>query len=443
MNPPTLSPSWTTSARTTARYFPTCASSNSSPIWNSAWSPQTKRKSLPRLAQTTKADPQALHHFLAQADWSVAALRAARLELTRQTLRERPFILCIDETGDRKKGHTTDYVAHQYIGNVHTLANGVVSVNAYGVLDTVTFPLAFRIYPHLSASIRIYKPQRRLKPGDAYKSKPQLAIELIQELAAQGFHFSVVLADSRYGESWEFTTALERLGLSYVVAIRSNHGVWTFPGERVRQTRWRAFDRVDRVFTDGTTEQRYRCEFVFGHRTRVRYFVLTTDPVHLPAETTWRVMTNLPGKIEQTVGNTFGLRTWIEYGFKHAKDELGWADYRLTDAASIERWWELVMCAYLLVSLQAPVLALSSAQAAAAAPSAGSPPQTPQHPDHPAWIEDASWKHRLTNLRLLLPPFVCACLLLPWLRLHPLPHLAAGLADLCALMNTYHPLLPK
>lgn len=40
------------------------------------------------------------------------------------------------ETGDRKKGKTTDYAASQYIGNVHTLANGVVSVNAYGVLDT-------------------------------------------------------------------------------------------------------------------------------------------------------------------------------------------------------------------------------------------------------------------------------------------------------------------
>ena len=106
---------------------------------------ETKRKSLPRLAQTTRADPQAFHHFLAKADWSVEAVRAVRLELTRQALRERPFILCLDETGDRKKGKTTDDAAHQYSGTVHTLANGVVSVNAYGVLDTVTFPLAFRI----------------------------------------------------------------------------------------------------------------------------------------------------------------------------------------------------------------------------------------------------------------------------------------------------------
>jgi len=125
----------------------------------------------------------------------------------------------------------------------------------------------------------------------------------------------------------------------------------------------------------------------------------------------------------------------IEYGFKQAKDELGWADYRLTDAPSIERWWELVMCAYLFVSLQAPVLATASAVPAEPA----SPAVALQHP---AWTDDASWTHRLKNLRLLLQPFVCACLLLPWLRLYPLPHLTAGLADLCALMNTYRPLFP-
>jgi SRSO17 transposase len=138
----------------------------------------------------------------------VDEVRAVRLELTHHALRERPFILCIDETGDRKQGKATDYAASQDIGTVHTLANGVVSVTAYGVLDTVTFPLA----------LRLYQPQRRLKAGDVYKSKPQLAVELIQELAAQGFRFSVVLADSLYGESSDFTHALHRLGLQYVVA---------------------------------------------------------------------------------------------------------------------------------------------------------------------------------------------------------------------------------
>jgi len=45
----------------------------------------------------------------------VEVLRTRRLTLLRQALGGGPFVLCIDETGDSKKGKTTDYVAHQYI----------------------------------------------------------------------------------------------------------------------------------------------------------------------------------------------------------------------------------------------------------------------------------------------------------------------------------------
>ena len=358
------------------------------------------------------------------------ALRTQRLELLRQALGDTPFILCLDETGDRKKGHTTDYVAHQSIGNLPTLANGVVSVNASGVLGTTTFPLLFRVF----------KPQTRLKAGDVSTSKPQLAIAIVEELVAMGFRFSVVLADSLYGESGEFTSALHRLGLQYVVAIRSNHGVWLLPGQRVRQTRWRPFDRV---FTDGSTEQRFLRETIFGARRPIRYYQITTDPMTLPPETTWDLMTNLPGQIEQTVGNTFGLRTGIEYGFKHAKDDLGWADYRVTDYAAIERWWELVMSAYTLVSLQTPDFAALGH--VAAAPPAAEPPATTALDAHPAWESGIGWKHHRNNLRLLLQPYICACLLLPWLHLVPLPHMQAvqtGLAALGSLVDTFRLVLP-
>jgi len=394
---------------------------------------ETRRKSLPRLGTTVHADPQALHHFLAQAEWSVEAVRHQRLALLRQALGETPFILCLEETGDRKQGHTTDYGATQYIGNLHGLANGVVSVNAYGVLDTTTFPLLFRVF----------KPASRLKPGDVAKSKPQLASEIIEELLARGFRFRVVLADSLYGESGPFIAALHRLPLQYVVALRSNHGVWMLPRQRIRQTRWRPFDRV---FTDGTTEQRFIRETISGTRHAVRSFQLTTDPVTLPPETTWDLMTNLPGKIEQTVGNTFGLRTWIEYGFKHAKDDLGWADYRVTDFASIERWWELVMSAYTLLSRQSPAFAALGHLGMPPPPggTAELPPSAPVQA-HPAWDTSTGWKHSLNNLRVLLQPYVCTCLLLPWRHLLSPPHVQAvqtGLATLGSLVNTFPLALP-
>jgi SRSO17 transposase len=334
---------------------------------------EMRRTSLPRLGKAVHADPQALHHFLAHADWSVEALRRQRLALLRQALGDRPIIRCLDETGDRKKGHTTDYVASQYIGNLHTLANGIVSVNASGLLGTTTFPLLFRLF----------KPKSRLKPGAVYQTKPQLAVEIVEELVALGFRCSVVLADSEYVESSAFTSALHRLHLQYVVALHSHHGVWMLPGQRLRQTRFRPFAHV---FTDGRTEQRFLRETIYGRRQTVRSYQITTDPATLPPETTWDPITNLPGKIEATVGNTFGLRTWVAYGLKHAQDDLGWADDRVTDAASMARWWELVMSAYTLVSLHRLAdAAPSAAPAPAAAPAAPPPLALTPLAAHPAW----------------------------------------------------------
>lgn len=66
--------------------------------------------------------------------------------LIKVAIGEQPIILCIDETGDEKKGKATDYVAKQYIGNLERTANDIVSVNAYGVVENVTYPLLFKIF---------------------------------------------------------------------------------------------------------------------------------------------------------------------------------------------------------------------------------------------------------------------------------------------------------
>jgi SRSO17 transposase len=132
-----------------------------------------------------------------------------------------------------------------------------VSVNAYGLLATTTFPLLFRVF----------KPQSRLKAGAVYKTKPQLAVEIVETLVARGFEFRVVLADCLDGESPEFISALHRLKLPYVVAIRSNHAVWLLPGQRVRQTRFRPFERV---FSAGSSARRFIRETIYGTRQAVR-----------------------------------------------------------------------------------------------------------------------------------------------------------------------------
>ena len=46
------------------------------------------------------------------------------------------------------------------------------SVNAYAVVDGITIPLLFKVF----------RPRTQLNPGDKYKTKPELAIEILQQL---------------------------------------------------------------------------------------------------------------------------------------------------------------------------------------------------------------------------------------------------------------------
>jgi len=87
----------------------------------------------------------------------------------KKQLNGRAIKLVIDETGDRKKGKKTDYVARQYLGSVGKVDRGIVSVNAYGVYANITFPLI----------VKIFKPKGTLKEEDKYKTKIELAAEII------------------------------------------------------------------------------------------------------------------------------------------------------------------------------------------------------------------------------------------------------------------------
>jgi SRSO17 transposase len=247
---------------------------------------EVRRKTLPAIARVCGLEnEQSLHHFLTDAPWCVMELKEQRLALTLQVLAGRAMSLIIDETGDRKKGHHTDYVKRQYIGNLGKVENGIVAVTAYGVVDHITFPLLFEVY----------KPKERLKAGEAYRTKPEIAAGMIRTLQQMGFQIERVLADSLYGESSvPFVNVLYDLKLPFVLAIRSNHSVLLPKGKRVRVNRWRKFIRV---FSNGKREQRWVREVIYGKRRTTQFWQLTTDPQTLPANGTWYVMSHVEGEI--------------------------------------------------------------------------------------------------------------------------------------------------
>ena len=354
------------------------------------------------------------------------------MEIILKTLQGRSIILIIDETGDKKKGESTDYVKRQYIGNLGKIETGIVAVTAYGYLEGITFPLTFEVF----------KPKEKLKDADLYKTKPQIAGEMIEELQKLGFKFELVLADSLYGESdVNFVSVLSKFNLNYLLAIRSNHAVWLPREQKVRWNNWRKFERV---FGDGRTETRYIREIIFGKRRQQQFWQITTDIDTLPDHSTWYVMSNIPGVKYCEVGNLYGLRTWVEYGLKQSrgmrpaaceleciqarsagKNELGWADFRVTNYAQIEKWWEMVMSAYLMVSLHSHRLN----------PSLSSLPEKFQ--EHELWDFKEGWKNVLNNLHLIIQPFVGFNFIKRWLKVFPIPQLSLGFPRLISLMNLF------
>lgn len=248
-----------------------------------------------------------------------------------------------------------------------------------------------------------------------------------------------MLADSLYGESGSnFIDVLYQLKLEFAVAIRSNHAIWLPPKQVVRCNRWRKYERV---FSNSETQTRYIREIIYGKRRAQQYWQLTTDPETLPKNATWDVMTHIKDLKYDQVGNLYGLRNWVEYGLKQSKNELGWADFRLTNYSQIERWWELVMSAYLLVSLHTNTLHQPQGRSAIQH-DAQVQAITLKLAQHPDWNQANGWKQALNNLRLVIQPSVIMNLLEPWLNLFPIPRLSAGLECLVALMNRFSSSLP-
>ena len=350
-----------------------------------------------------------MHHFLANSPWSATELKTRRLTLTLEALKEQKIKLVIDETGDRKKGKKTDYVARQYLGSVGKIDNGIVSVNAYGIYENITFPLVFKIF----------KPKGTLKENDTYKTKIELASSIVTELVEFGFNIDLVLADGLYGEASSFIRTLDKHNLPWILAIRSNHGVWLSSEQKVRANKWCEFKRT---FSDQKSEIRYIREIIYGIRSYRTYWEITTEPETMPENSTSFVMTNIQSsrsKMKKTLGNLYGLRTWVEYGFRQCKQELGWTNYRFTNFQEINKWWEMIFSAYWMVSSHDKAFIDLNQSQALSNSNISSEESIADFSLHQQWSDKEGWKTTLNNFRLIIQPTILFWMIIPWLDIFP------------------------
>jgi hypothetical protein len=302
---------------------------------------------------------QRLQWFLSESTWEAAAVTARRRELLRADPATAPHaggVLLIDETGDRKDGEQTAHVGRQYLGNRGKIENGVVSVGSVWADDGLYYPLA--VEPYTPAP---WFAQGKADPG--FRTKPQIALELVDQARGQQWPVRAVVADCLYGEHPGVTAGLQQRGVPYVVALKPSHAWWA-PADAIgavwevaAQGGWEGPERpgawipVERSFRDGHTTTWWALEGVagpYGPERRSRLVIATPDPATLPETATWYLATTLPlsdAPVAEVV-RLYGLRHWVEQAYKQVKGSLGWSQYQVRSDAAIRRHWALVQCAF-------------------------------------------------------------------------------------------------
>jgi SRSO17 transposase len=172
---------------------------------------------------------QSLHHIVAEAAWSDAALLK---EVRDQVLpamirRHRLLAWIVDDTGFPKKGSHSVGVTRQYCGQVGKQENCRIAVSVSLATEQASLPVRHKLYlPEIWAN----DPERRRKAGVPedirFQTKPEIALAQIRSLLDEDVPRGVVLADAAYGNDHSFREELETLGFQYVVGIQSSTTVW-------------------------------------------------------------------------------------------------------------------------------------------------------------------------------------------------------------------------
>jgi SRSO17 transposase len=175
------------------------------------------------------ASVQNLQQFISDSSWHYQpVMNQTALNINELLGDEENAALIIDESGIPKKGKMSVGVARQYLGCLGKTDNGQVGV--YSALCNGT-----------NASLidtRLYLPEEWTKdpercdkayiPEDkrTFKTKEQLALELIDDAIALGLQFKVVEADAGYAKGLAFMLAIDDRRKEFMVDIHVDQRVY-------------------------------------------------------------------------------------------------------------------------------------------------------------------------------------------------------------------------
>ncbi len=180
--------------------------------------------------EVSESEYESLQHFISNSPWNFKGLM---VELAKNIFRKlQPIgkIGCtVDEKAHLKKGTKSVGVARQYAGTSGKVDNCQVAVYLSLTAGKFSSLTNFRLF---LPQQWIDNPDRCQKAGvpesdRVFKTKPQLALDMIREHIDNDVHFDYVNGDGLYGNGFEFSKGLTSLGVKYVLEIHCDQLIFT------------------------------------------------------------------------------------------------------------------------------------------------------------------------------------------------------------------------
>lgn len=176
---------------------------------------------------------QRLQQCVTVSSWADTEIRrrlAVKLEKTIQ-----PEVFVVDDTGFPKKGRHSVGVARQYSGTLGRVDNCQVATSLHVATDDTSSCIGMQLYLSQEWASDIKRRRSVGIPEDVvFKSKSELAIDLLDDALGWGLAPRLVLADSGYGRNTGFRDSLVERGCQYLVGIPDDHISWS-PGSKPRK----------------------------------------------------------------------------------------------------------------------------------------------------------------------------------------------------------------
>ena len=189
----------------------------------------SQKRNLEQVCDTFQLNYFQIQHFFSDSNWSSRNLIDLVVKETSKVLPIRKLTgLIIDESGIVKQGDKSVGVGWQYCGNVGKLTNSQVAVLACLSNGDFASLVDARLYLPEDWTLDENRCEQADIPSSdrAFKTKIDIAWDMITHMDRLGISFDYVGADGFYGNDVDFASKIDSIGHIYMLDIHNDQSIY-------------------------------------------------------------------------------------------------------------------------------------------------------------------------------------------------------------------------